>query len=181
VISIESADGLGVEAGETSSIQDNTGALRFTAPGVDVACHYPLHRQPPGTPEETLVRQTGASFACGVASGIAALVLEYAKQEPCVWFSKIEENLRRKRAMELVLLQMSKTKAVRRFTFLHPWKLLVGSEQSPFGGEVYPTSRRWDRAYTIAGMLDEEYKFKPPLQDQFFPYWEAQQGASRAI
>lgn len=178
VISIDSADGLGNEAVETSSVQDNTGKLRFTAPGVNVACSYPLHKQPVGTRDGTLVRQTGASFACGVASGIAALALEFANQEPCSWFSQIDDSLRRKRAMELLFLEMSKSKTLKRFTFLHPWKVFVGYDDDPSGGDADPHTGRWDRAYKIADMLDKEHRFDPSLKSSFFQEWQSRNRSS---
>lgn len=173
VICIDAADGKGAEWEDNPKVRDLGGKVRFTALGVDVACHYPLQLQPAGTRSGTQVRQTGTSFACAVASGIAALALEFVRQPPCSWVPELQARLvRRPDVMQKVFLGMSDSKTVEEFHFLYPWMLLAGSETDGdrFGGGATPGSARWDAAYDIAKIVDKEFGLQ--LKAKFWPEYE---------
>jgi hypothetical protein len=103
------------------------------------------------------VRKSGASFACAIASGITALLLEFSKQPPLNFTAETPDNLRELAMMRKVLLAISRMKNVAEFHFLYPWRILCGSKNEPDGGDVTPHSPRWDAAYEIAKIVDKDF------------------------
>ncbi|PNP50399.1 hypothetical protein THARTR1_08926 [Trichoderma harzianum] len=150
VIAIDAADGFGEYTRTTASSVSSYGrGRRFSAPGTRL------------TSPHSAVLYDGSSFACAIAAGIGALVLEFARQPPLQASKSVQNSLKEMSAMIAILERMSAEKGPDRFKFLLPWTLLgkpgqpreftayslvdelrnefglaVGSEVFPLEGEV---------------------------------------------
>lgn len=113
VIGVDAADGHGEHAryAPSSSSQHSRGS-RFSAPGLGISS--------PNT-ERTW---SGSSFACPIAAGVAALVLEFARQSPLNKSPEIQTYLQEIPAMLSVLRLASSEKGPNALKFLVPWKLI---------------------------------------------------------
>ncbi|KAM0469815.1 hypothetical protein ACHAP7_009852 [Fusarium lateritium] len=113
VIGVDAADGHGEHAryAPSSSSQHSRGS-RFSAPGLGISS--------PNT-ERTW---SGSSFACPIAAGVAALILEFARQSPLNKSPDIQTYLQEMPAMLSVLRLASSEKGPNGLKFLVPWKLI---------------------------------------------------------
>ncbi|KAH6954261.1 peptidase S8/S53 domain-containing protein [Fusarium avenaceum] len=113
VIGVDAADGHGEHAryAPSSSSQHSRGS-RFSAPGLGISS--------PNT-ERTW---SGSSFACPIAAGVAALILEFARQSPLNKSPDIQTYLQETPAMLSVLRLASSEKGPNGLKFLVPWKLI---------------------------------------------------------
>ncbi|KAK0649811.1 peptidase S8/S53 domain-containing protein [Cercophora newfieldiana] len=139
VISVDSQDGDGNPA--SFAIQSGSGRTkdRFCAPGIGAA--NPLGK-------ETL---SGSSFACPIAAGIAALVLQFTRQSPLKDHPSIEQAVKNHQGMARVLRDKMSDFQIGRevFKILYPWKLFG----LPADDEK---NRRW-AARAIVECLKNEY------------------------
>ncbi|KAI1747573.1 peptidase S8/S53 domain-containing protein [Xylaria castorea] len=115
VISVDAEDGLGNPARFALRSLRGTGGVRYCAPGLSVAS--PVSAEP----------MCGSSFACPVAAGVAALVLEFARRKD-VSLSKspsVRSALSSARGMLKAFGPMSQ-QAVNHpgFNMLYPWHFL---------------------------------------------------------
>jgi subtilisin family serine protease len=143
VIAIDAADGLGSPAPFNPTSDLDLGKNRFSALGIDVRGYYP--------PKNKEVRLEGTSFACPVAVGCAALVLEFARQPPLCHATDVSEFLKTHFDMLLILDMISTTK--QNYRFICPWELLKGSTKDPYGDNIKGGSPRYDAAYRIIQLL----------------------------
>jgi hypothetical protein len=113
VIGVDAADGHGEHAryAPSSSSQHSRGS-RFSAPGLGI---------PSPNTERTW---SGSSFACPIAAGVAALILEFARQSPLNKSPEIQAYLQETTAMLSVLRLASSEKGPDGLKFLIPWKLI---------------------------------------------------------
>lgn len=113
VVGVDAADGHGEHAryAPSSSSQHSRGS-RFSAPGLGISS--------PNT-ERTW---SGSSFACPIAAGVAALILEFARQSPLNKSPDIQTYLQETPAMLSVLRLASSEKGPNGLKFLVPWKLI---------------------------------------------------------
>lgn len=119
VISIDAADGLGENTRFSPSSQSvHGGNKRFTAPGLDLWCPN-SHK-----------KWSGSSFACAVAAGVGALVLEFVRQPPLHNSPSMQEIVKEMSAMTAILRLMSKAKGPDKLEFLLPWLVLGNLEES---------------------------------------------------
>ncbi|KAL7783907.1 peptidase S8/S53 domain-containing protein [Trichoderma afarasin] len=113
VIAIDAADGFGEYTRTTASSVSSYGrGRRFSAPGTRL------------TSPHSAVLYDGSSFACAIAAGIGALVLEFARQPPLQASRSVQDSLKEMSAMIAILERMSAEKGPDRFKFLLPWTLL---------------------------------------------------------
>ena len=108
----------------------------------------------------------GTSFASPIVAGVAALVLEFARQPPINGDESVVACLRRRRGMRLVLLEMAITAdALQRFRFVAPWKLFH-DETGRHGGDGGATSERYFVAKKLVKILRQD--FGPDIGKQVF-------------
>ncbi|KAK4085059.1 uncharacterized protein Triagg1_49 [Trichoderma aggressivum f. europaeum] len=113
VIAIDAADGFGEYTRATASSVSSYGrGRRFSAPGTKL------------TSPHSADLYNGSSFACAIAAGIVALVLEFARQPPLQASKSVQNSLKEMSAMIAILERMSAEKGPDRFKFLLPWTLL---------------------------------------------------------
>jgi hypothetical protein len=119
VICVNSSDGLG-HPSDLSTPDDPT-RDNFSILGEDV----PLGKQGEAGSEE-IVYGTGTSIATPIAAGVAALVLEFARQEGV--HRKVEdiEALKTCIGMSAVLRRMTRMGKKNGFNFISPEKVLLG-------------------------------------------------------
>ncbi|KAF4989034.1 hypothetical protein FGRMN_9406 [Fusarium graminum] len=113
VIAVDAADGHGEHAryAPSSSSQHSRGS-RFSAPGLGI------------TSPNTEKIWSGSSFACPIAAGVAALILEFARQSPLSKSPDIQTYLKEMPAMLSMLRLASSEKGPDGLKFLVPWKLI---------------------------------------------------------
>ncbi|KAM0355073.1 hypothetical protein ACHAPU_000930 [Fusarium lateritium] len=113
VIAVDAADGHGEHAryAPSSSSQHSRGS-RFSAPGLGIAS------------PNTRKTWSGSSFACPIAAGVAALILEFARQSPLSKSPDIQSYLQEMPAMLSMLRLASSEKGPEGLKFLVPWKLI---------------------------------------------------------
>lgn len=154
VISIDAADGTGEPAAFNPSSVLVPGKERFCAPGAGLS-----------TPiSEELV--SGTSFASPIAAGVAALVLEFARQTPLADSPSVSACLHQRHGMVLILRAMSKRKGVDNFQFLCPWEILADPD-GIYGGDGHLRSRRYFVAQDIVYRLRKG--FGRNIGDDIFP------------
>ncbi|OPB47127.1 hypothetical protein A0O28_0072510 [Trichoderma guizhouense] len=113
VIAIDAADGFGEYTRTTASSVSSYGrGRRFSAPGTRL------------TSPHSAALYDGSSFACAIAAGICALILEFARQPPLQVSKTVQNSLKEMSAMVAMLERMSAEKGPDRFKFLLPWTLL---------------------------------------------------------
>ncbi|KAI6749397.1 hypothetical protein HG530_015236 [Fusarium avenaceum] len=143
VIGVDAADGHGEHApyAPSSSSQHSRGS-RFSAPGLGISS--------PNT-ERTW---SGSSFACPIAAGVAALILEFARQSPLNKSPDIQTYLQETPAMLSVLRLASSEKGPNGLKFLVPWKLIgkAGEERLITAWSIVDELRK-EYACTIWGFL----------------------------
>ncbi|QPC63342.1 hypothetical protein HYE67_005573 [Fusarium culmorum] len=113
VIAVDAADGLGEHArsAPSSSSQHSRGS-RFSAPGLGIT-----------SPNKDHIWE-GSSFACPIAVGVAALILEFARQSPLNKSPEVQTYLQEMPAMLAMLRRASSEKGPDGLKFLTPWKLI---------------------------------------------------------
>ncbi|ESU15643.1 hypothetical protein FGSG_09115 [Fusarium graminearum PH-1] len=113
VMAVDAADGLGEHArsAPSSSSQHSRGS-RFSAPGLGI------------TSPNTDHIWEGSSFACPIAVGVAALILEFARQIPLNKSPEVQTYLQEMPAMLAMLRRASSEKGPDGLKFLTPWKLI---------------------------------------------------------
>ncbi|KAI1124341.1 peptidase S8/S53 domain-containing protein [Nemania abortiva] len=127
VISVDAEDGLGNPAPFALRSLSGDGGVRYCAPGLSV-----------DTPVSA-VPVCGSSFACPVAAGVAALVLEFARHES-VSLSKsksVRTALSSFRGMRKVFGRMSQQADNRPgFKMLYPWHFLGDREREDVARDI---------------------------------------------
>ncbi|KAM0437653.1 hypothetical protein ACHAPT_002017 [Fusarium lateritium] len=119
VIAVDAADGLGEYARTTaSSLSPHGRERRFSAPGLGLLS------------PNSATTWSGSSFACPIAAGIGALILEFARQPPLNKSQTVQDRLKDMPAMIAILRRMSSEKGPDRFKFLLPWEL-IGQVDEP--------------------------------------------------
>ncbi|KAF5695354.1 subtilisin [Fusarium denticulatum] len=113
VIAVDAADGYGEHAksAPSSSSQHSRGS-RFRAPGLGIT-----------SPNSKDILE-GSSFACPIVAGVAALILEFARQSPLNKSPSVQAYLQEMPAMLALLRSASSEKGPDRLKFLTPWKLI---------------------------------------------------------
>lgn len=91
---------------------------------------------------------TGSSFACPVAAGIVALIMEFARQPPLRQSQTVQSHLRTMSGITSVLRMMSEKKGPGEFRFLLPWNVL---------GK--PGEQRDQTSYRIVSELRKEFGY----------------------
>jgi subtilisin family serine protease len=112
---------------------------RFTAPGCGILGAGGARIQ-------------GASFASPIVAGIAALILEFAKQPPLEADTSVYRHFRKREGMVRIFKKMSIQKTAEDFMFLQPWELLRDPENT-YGGDGGPWSVRFHVAWDIINEL----------------------------
>ncbi|KAH0526763.1 hypothetical protein TsFJ059_010047 [Trichoderma semiorbis] len=145
VIAIDAADGFGEYTRTTASSVSSYGrGRRFSAPGTKL------------TSPHSAALYDGSSFACAIAAGIGALVLEFARQPPLQESKTVQNSLKEMSAMIAILERMSAEKGPDRFKFLLPWTLL-GKPGQP-------------REFTAYSLVDElRNEFGLAVGSEIFP------------
>ncbi|KAF8861654.1 subtilisin-like protein [Acephala macrosclerotiorum] len=144
VISVDAADGMGEPATfNPSSIMP--GKERFSAPGIGLSS--PVHEDE---------QFDGTSFASPIAAGVAALILEFARQTPLAGSPSVSACLHARDGIALILRAMKKQKGVDPFQFLCPWQLL-GDAWGLYGGDGQAFSRRSFVAQDIVQRLRTKF------------------------
>jgi len=123
VIGIDCANGAGVSSKDLnppSNSTNNAKWWRFSAPGERVESAYPTKKT-----ESGLMRLDGTSFASPIAAGVAAMVLEFARQPPLSFEPRISEILKTRTGMLWIFhdLLTDKIEDILPFRFLLPWRL----------------------------------------------------------
>ncbi|KAF5586167.1 subtilisin [Fusarium pseudocircinatum] len=137
VIAVDAADGHGEHAKSApSSTSQHSRGSRFSAPGLGIT-----------SPNRKDILE-GSSFACPIAAGIAALILEFARQPPLNKSPSVQRYLLEMPAMLALLRTASSEKGPDRLKFLTPWKL-IGK----------PGEERLITALFIIDELRKEYGF----------------------
>jgi hypothetical protein len=166
VISVDAADGLG---NHQAFNPPNTGeehvGLRLMAPGIGM----------PSPTYKGSLPLSGTSFASPIAAGVAALILEFARQPPLDVSPSVAECLRSRRGMRRILHAMSKRKGTEPFLFLRPWKIFIDNFDKG-GGDGSPGTPRYFAAYHIVRILREE--FGDDIGREVFPYGTAADASS---
>lgn len=155
VISVDPATGEGKTSDFKPPSNDryNTKGYRFTAPGEDIMAAYPPDLESSGSS-----RVTGASFATPIAAGVAALILEFARQLPLGLEPSIFNHLGRIDIMRDVLYEFCSEASDREtdFRFIRPWKKFAATHHynRPYGGDSLDTSSyRWQLANKVIDLL----------------------------
>ncbi|KAJ4017557.1 hypothetical protein NW766_003622 [Fusarium irregulare] len=118
VIAVDAADGLGEHATTTPSLSSqHSRGSRFSAPGLGLSC-----------PNSKII-WSGSSFACPIAAGIGALILEFTRQPPLDGSPSVQKCLQDMPAMLALLRRMSSEKGPDGLKFLTPWKLTGESSE----------------------------------------------------
>ncbi|KAL5091295.1 hypothetical protein Trisim1_003264 [Trichoderma cf. simile WF8] len=145
VIAIDAADEFGEYTRTTASSVSSYGrGRRFSAPGTRL------------TSPHSAALFDGSSFACAIAAGICALVLEFARQPPLQASKTVQNNLKEMSAMIAILERMSAEKGPDRFKFLLPW-MLLGKPGQP-------------REFTAYSLVDElRNEFGLAVGSEVFP------------
>jgi len=143
VTSVDAASGHGTSS---SSAASGSERARFAAPGLQVK----------GPSGRKLHRVEGSSYASAIATGIAALILEFGRQYPLGQDSTVEKYLKRKGGMNLIMGLMASHKTNEGAGFLRP-NNLFGDRSSKYGGDGEPKSPRWNFAERIVRELRKKY------------------------
>lgn len=153
VIAVDAADGLGNPASFNSAAEaaDSPNIDRFSAPGEKVL----------GVGGK---RVSGSSFASPIVAGIAALVLEFARQQPLCRDDLVSAHLKTRLGMASILRLMHKRKTAERFLFLRPWGLLV-DPKGTYGGDGESKSKRFDVSRRIIEELRRVYGYDEKIGD----------------
>ncbi|KAF4963424.1 hypothetical protein FSARC_8557 [Fusarium sarcochroum] len=118
VIAIDAADGLGEHARTAPSLSSPySRGSRFSAPGLGLSS------------PNSETTWSGSSFACPIATGIGALVLEFARQPPLSESQSVQRCLQDTPAMLALFRHMSSEKGLAGLKFLTPWKLTGESSE----------------------------------------------------
>lgn len=135
VISIDAADGLGENTRFNPSSQSFYGGTkRFSAPGLDLWI------------PKSDKKWSGSSFACAVAAGICALVLEFVRQPPLQSSPSMQKAIKHMSAMTDIIRLMSKAKGPEKLEFMLPWLVLGNLEEN-----------RFDTSFVIVRELRKRY------------------------
>ncbi|KAF5265013.1 hypothetical protein FOXYS1_4200 [Fusarium oxysporum] len=113
VIAVDAADGHGEHARSApSSASQHSQGSRFSAPGLGIT-----------SPNRKDIWE-GSSFACPIVAGIAALILEFARQPPLNKSPSVQAFLQEMPAMLALLRRASSEKGPDGLKFLTPWRLI---------------------------------------------------------
>lgn len=144
VICVDAAEATGQLAG--FAIEDiSQGRIeRFSAPGLGISS---------AISDESM---DGSSFACPLAAGVAALVLEFSRQYPLCGSKSVQEAVKQREGMVRILRRMSKLSFSSPSRFLCPWELL-SDDDGVYGGDGQPGSARYFVAYLFVCVLRQEF------------------------
>jgi subtilisin family serine protease len=159
VFAIDAADGFG-SSSRFNTPPGSSYTCRFTALGDAVRSAYPVHRGVmPGEEKPGWRRMSGTSCATPIAAGIAALVLEFARQPPLCYDTFIEKHLKTVTGMREVLkLHLSKPSGRTSFPYLDPMILFHCTNKYQDGGEWWKhDSPRFHAAMLIIKCLQSQY------------------------
>jgi hypothetical protein len=145
VFAVDAADKYGNPASFNAAGNTSEKNIRYTAPGMELK-----GVSAPGQGVQHLIE--GTSFASPIVAGIAALILEFAKQ------GKLGETralhfLKKQEGMETIFAGMGTQKTLDRFLYLKPWELFQDHSDN-CGGDGEAGTRR----YAVAG--DIVYKLR---------------------
>jgi hypothetical protein len=144
VICVDAAKGDGELAGFNPSTELNQKDVRLVAPGLGLV-----------SPTSSKVWD-GTSLACPILVGMAAWILEFARQTPLDGAPSVAEYLKERQAMADVLRAMSVRKGADKFYFLNADKLLTAGGRDGGNGLLY--SRRSNAAYDLVKILRDTNK-----------------------
>lgn len=157
VIAIDAASSEGEWLPINPSLQTEAKTHRFTALGEAILTDFP----PQLGDKKGWERMKGTSAATPIAAGIAALVLEFARQPPLGYAPEIAEKLKRPEAMRAVLAEAVGMKRERNGEYRHlvPWQLF--KQQADCGADAdtwYDLgSRRHEAAVAVTNILKRNY------------------------
>ncbi|RBA17591.1 hypothetical protein FPRO05_11306 [Fusarium proliferatum] len=113
VIAVDAASGHGEHARSApSSASQHSRGSRFSAPGLGIT-----------SPNINEILE-GSSFACPIVAGVAALILEFARQPPLSRSPSVQTYLQEIPAMLALLRLASSEKGPDGLKFLTPWRLI---------------------------------------------------------
>ncbi|CVK98793.1 related to subtilisin DY [Fusarium mangiferae] len=113
VIAVDAAGGHGEHARSApSSASQHSRGSRFSAPGLGIT-----------SPNINEILE-GSSFACPIVAGVAALILEFARQPPLSRSPSVQTYLQEIPAMLALLRLASSEKGPDGLKFLTPWRLI---------------------------------------------------------
>jgi len=160
VFAVDAAHGNGQPAAFNPPSIAVRGKERFTAPGVGlrspVSCNSAI---------------TGATFSSPLVAGVAALLLEFARQHPLSDSPSVLDHLKKRHGMLLVLRKMAEQKGMDPFYFVCPWSLLTG-RWSTYGGDGSVGTPRWFVAHELISILrgtSDSGGYGPRVGIELFP------------
>jgi hypothetical protein len=154
VFAVDAAEKYGNPAPFNAAGNTSEKNIRYTGPGMELK-----GVSVPGQGEQHLIE--GTSFASPIVAGIAALILEFAKQ------GKLGETralnfLKTQEGMERIFAEMGIQKTSDRFLFLTPWRLFKDLSGN-CGGNGEAGSRRYAVAGDIVYKLRELFDMKEKI------------------
>ncbi|KAF2022957.1 subtilisin-like protein [Setomelanomma holmii] len=167
VIAVDAASSRGEWLPFNPSRDNEFKTHRFTALGGGFRCDYPPQL---GT-KEGWTRMDGTSAATPIAAGIAALVLEFARQPPLSYASKVAELLKRPEAMREVLAGVVAVKHTKNGEYRHlvPTKLFNSDwEDGDADDWLSFKGQRRRAANSIITILSKKYRYEivDPMHDR---------------
>ncbi|KAG8670922.1 hypothetical protein FPOAC1_004157 [Fusarium poae] len=153
VIAVDAAGGFGEHAGSApSSTSEHSRGLRFSAPGMGI------------TSPNTKTIYSGSSFACPIAAGVTALILEFARQSPLSKSPDVQVYLKRMPAILAMLRRASVEKGGDGVKFLTPWELIgnIGEKRLITAWNVVrELQREYGLQVTVTALVEPGMCLKP--------------------
>ncbi|KAH7079793.1 peptidase S8/S53 domain-containing protein [Paraphoma chrysanthemicola] len=172
VIAIDAASAAGMWLPFNPSRDNEYKTHRFTALGESITTDFPPHLES----KEGWKLMDGTSAATPVAAGIAALVLEFARQPPLGYAPKVGELLKRPEAMREVLAGVVAKRLSKNGEYRHlvPTELFKTDWERDDAGKWYSSKGHRHRAVeSIAAIMGKKYghAIVDPMHDRIQMEW----------
>jgi len=152
VIAADAADAFGNSAPFNSS-HNTYEKKRYITPGI-------------GLQSVTAEKIEGTSYASPILAGVAALFLEFAKQEPLVR-TEVLKFMKKKEGMQVLLNMIAVQKTTDPFFYVMPW-ILFYDKSGKHGGNGQAGSRRFGAADRIVEALVKQFGTGPNMGGGIF-------------
>ncbi|KAH7071549.1 peptidase S8/S53 domain-containing protein [Paraphoma chrysanthemicola] len=172
VIAIDAASAAGKWLPFNPSRDNDFKTHRFTALGQSITTDFPPHLKS----KEGWKLMDGTSAATPVAAGMAALILEFARQPPLGFASKVAERLKRPEAMREVLAGVVAKRLSKNGEYRHlvPTELFKSNWERDDADELYTSKGHRRRAVEwIAAIMGKKYghAIVDPMHDRIQMEW----------